>query len=102
MYQDMAKDNQLDPLFRNAARIMWGQHALSHEEPAVIEATLSDLLNPQAPFHFAAQELIGLAMVKSGNIGRAREIFQALADAPQAPGALRARASELLLTFPES
>lgn len=100
VYQEIARDTQVDNMFRNAALVLWGQRALANEEPVTIEAMMSPVLKPQAPFHFTGRELLGLAMLKSGNMASAKEIFQALADEPQAPAALRARSAELLLTIP--
>jgi hypothetical protein len=65
-------------------------------DPRQVEERLAPLAQEGAPWRFSARELQGLLALRTGDLEKARTIFDALANDPDTPTTLRNRAAELL------
>ncbi len=95
-YEALAKDDDAPRPLRDLAVILLAQHSLDTADPAVLMARLAPLAAADSPWRHGALELTGLLAWRAGDVGRARNVFAALADDLEAPPGLRARAAELL------
>jgi len=96
IYDAIAADGDADKILRDLARLLGVMTALDTGNPAELTARIAPLANGDGPWHHSALELTALLAQRSGDIGKAREIFTRLADDAAAPSALRARARALL------
>jgi hypothetical protein len=96
-YRAIADDRDIDPILRNLALTQWATHALAAgEDPATIEAALAPLTDGSGAWRHTARELLAVMSLENDDKARARELFGLVADDPDAPQAMRARASEAL------
>lgn len=63
---------------------------------APVEKRLAALTNAGNPWFYEANELLALVARKKGDAKRANDLFKQLADDPQAPQGIRARAAEMI------
>ena len=100
VYEKLADDARVDPLFRQAATILYAELALAGDraEPdrASLDTRLMPLMAPGNPWRLVASELAALNALKAGDTARARALYQAVADEASAPAGMRARAAEML------
>lgn len=85
-----------EPILRDLAEIkaIWARwDALSFND---IEIRLTPLTRDTAPYRFLARETIGAAALRDGNLERAREVYQFINFALDAPDGVRRRAQEAL------
>lgn len=94
-YDALAKDTQLDPVYRDLATVLWGLHALESETPQAIVERMAPLTEAANPWHLSAIEVTAVAHLKAGDRAAARTDYQRLADDLTAPSSLRARAAEV-------
>jgi hypothetical protein len=95
VYDALAADGSLDPLFRDLALLMAVATRIESGEPKALEGRLAPLLADGNPWRFSARELTALLAARTGDRERARTLFQQLADDNGTPTAMRARAAEL-------
>lgn len=95
-YAAIAADGSTDSLYRELASLLSLMLRIDDGEPAALEASLQSLADEDAPWRYSARELLALLALRTGDSAKAADILSALADAPGAPPALRARAIELL------
>jgi hypothetical protein len=95
-WEAISRDNEADPLYRDLATVLWGLHALDQGDAAQIEARMTPLAVPGAPWRASAQEVLALAALKRGNTEQARRALQAVLADATTPQGLRERASRLL------
>lgn len=95
-WEAISRDNETDALYRDLATVLWGLHALDQGDAAVIEARMSPLAVPGAPWRASAQEVLALAALKRGNTEQARRALQAVLADATTPQGLRERAGRLL------
>lgn len=96
LWEEIARDGSIEPLYRDLATLMWGMHSLDSGDPAVIEARLAPLAEGNGPWRASAQEIRALAALKRGETEAARRTLTALAADPMAPQGVRDRAGRLL------
>ncbi len=96
LWDQVGADTKADPLLRDIANLTWVQHQVDKGDPAAIEARLAPLTNESSPWRPLAQEQQALLALRTGNDGRARDLFKRLAQDPAAPDGVRARAGGLL------
>jgi hypothetical protein len=96
LYEAMIADDSIDRPFRELAVILLSMQSADTAPAAELTARLEPLTQPTSAFRHAALELTAILAKREGDIARAREIFVGLADDPEAPPALRARAAEML------
>jgi hypothetical protein len=95
-WEALARDTETDQLYRDLATVLWGLHALDQGDAALIEARMTPLAAPGAPWRASAQEVLALAALKRGNTDQARRALQAVLADATTPQALRERAGRLL------
>jgi hypothetical protein len=97
MFEGLAKNPDLDPTLRDAARM---RSIFLRFETAddlqVFEKELGSLLSPANLWHSNAQELAGLLAWRIGNVDAAKMYFETIHSDPQAPASLQKRAGEFL------
>ncbi len=69
---------------------------LESGDPADLAKRLEPLLAPKGAWRYSARELVAILALRTGDAGKARENFTALADDPKTPNGIRARAAEML------
>lgn len=95
-WEALARDTETDQLYRDLATVLWGLHALDQGDAALIEARMTPLAAPGAPWRASAQEVLALAALKRGNTEQARRALQAVLADATTPQGLRERAGRLL------
>jgi hypothetical protein len=96
MWDQVASDSQADPLLRDAATLAWVQHQVDAGDPAAVEGRLAPLVGAGNPWRPLALEQQALLALRTGQDGRARDIFKQIQSDPLAPEGVRARAAGLL------
>ncbi|MDE2228842.1 MAG: tetratricopeptide repeat protein [Alphaproteobacteria bacterium] len=96
IYDRLAADSSLDPVYRNAATLLAARTALDKGDAAGAMHRLKPLTDGASPWHPFAIELMAFAQLKSGDSAGARKNFQQLADDPNAPPGARQRAARMI------
>lgn len=96
LYNSIAKDDSVDPLYRDLATVLWGLQALDTSEPQPIIDRVAPITRAENPWHSSAIEVTAIAHLKAGDRAAARSDYQRLADDLTAPQGLRARAAEMV------
>lgn len=96
LYQAIATDTGIEREIRDAASILAALNALDVSDPATVERQVAVLAMPGNPWRHLAWEIAAAAAMKGGNKEQARGYYTRIADDPEAPAALRARAAEML------
>lgn len=96
IYDALAKDDSVDPLYATLADLYYVMNTLETDEADALSARLEPLLAADGPWRFTARELSALLALRKGDTAAAREHYTALADDPKAPSGARARATEML------
>ena len=96
IYQAMAGDTDVDPLFRDLATLLHALVMLDKGDPQQLTARLTPLTGPRSPWRYSALELTALLAQRGGDTAKARDIYTTLADDPTTPRLLRGRAAEML------
>ncbi|MBX6323431.1 MAG: tetratricopeptide repeat protein, partial [Rhodospirillaceae bacterium] len=96
VYDALARDSGVGPVYRDAATILYAMLALDSEDPKAVMDRLRPLTGPSSPWRHSALELTGLAAQRAGDADRAKEIFTALSEDREAPAAMRSRAAQIL------
>ncbi|MGH6934079.1 MAG: tetratricopeptide repeat protein [Dongiaceae bacterium] len=96
IYQMLSTDTTIDRPFRELAVVLGALMEADTADPADLTTRLAPLTADGNPWRYSALEITGLVARRSGDKTRAEAIFSKLADDPDAPQGLRARAAELL------
>jgi hypothetical protein len=96
LYDTLAADTSIDPIYRDLATLLAAQYALKDGDPQGIIQRLAPLTAAESPWHATALELTALAQLKAGNKEEALAIYQRLAGDPQVPQGVRGRAAEIV------
>lgn len=96
VYEAMAADKSIDPLFRDLAVLLRALVTLDKGDPQQLTARLTPLTEARNPWRYSALELTALLAQRGGDVAKAREIYTSLADDPTTPRQLRGRAAEML------
>jgi len=99
IYDRLANDGSLDPIYRAAATLLAARTALDRGDAAGAIRRLQPLTDGQNPWHPFAIELTAFAQLKAGDRAAARKSFQRLADDPNAPAGARQRATQMIATL---
>jgi hypothetical protein len=90
-----------DPLYSDLAVILKVMAEMRMAEAPADAARLAEqlapLTAPDRPWQYTARELSAHLALRSGEIGKARELLTGLSDDVQAPQGIRTRAEEMLL-----
>ncbi len=96
VYDQLAADGGADPLLRDLAALLAVLQLMDGGAAGELGERLAPLAAEDRPFRYSARELAALVEAKSGNTEAAKQAFSALADDPEAPSGVRARAAEML------
>jgi hypothetical protein len=96
LWDAIARDTSVEPLYRDLATLLWGLHALDGGDAAAVEARLAPLAVAGGAWRFSAEEVRALAAIRRGETGTARQMLTALAAETAAPEGVRQRAGRLL------
>ena len=99
VYDQMAADSRLDPLYRDLGALLAAQRLVDRASAAEVNQRLAPLLTGQSPWRPLATELSAVAEMRSGNEEAARGLFAQLVSDPGAPLGQRQRAAELLMSL---
>lgn len=91
-YEAVAKDSSADKLFSSFAKLQIASLKLDDGSFTEVKNQLNDLIKDESPWRHTAREIFGLAALKAGKFDEARQTFQALLTAKDAPQALSQRA----------
>ena len=92
----IAKDDSVDPLYRDLATVLWGLQALDSSEPQPVIDRMAPITRADNPWHCSAIEVTAIAHLKAGDRAAARTDYQRLTDDLTAPQGMRARAAEMV------
>ncbi len=96
IYDQMAADGSVDPIFRDLAVLLASQYRADGPEAASAALKLAPLIQDTNPWRHPALELTAVIALGQGDKGRARDIFRRLADDASASPAIRGRAAEMV------
>ena len=96
LWDQVARDTSVEPLYRDLATLLWGLHALDAGDPGAVEARLAPLAAATGPWRYSAEEVRALASIRRGETDAARRALTALAGDQAAPEGVRQRAGRLL------
>lgn len=96
IYDAIAKDGDVDPIYASLANLYYILNTLQTGEPSDLRKRLEPLAAADSPWRFSAQELMALVALRTGDETKAREDYTKLADDPETPAGARARAAEML------
>ncbi|MGH7012578.1 MAG: tetratricopeptide repeat protein [Stellaceae bacterium] len=96
IYDRLAADTSLDPVYRAAATLLGARTALDKGDAAGAIQRLKPLTDGASPWRPVAVELMAFAQLKTGDNAGARKSFQQLADDPNAPPGARQRAAQMI------
>lgn len=99
-FDAIAADSAVDPLLRAVASLKAAMLLFDTASVDELKLRLTPLSQAEAPLRFSARELLAFLALRQNEIPQARQNFQELADALDAPQGLRARAAEILRTLP--
>jgi hypothetical protein len=95
VYDRLARESDIDPVFRDLARLLAVMHELPVKDPKTLVARLRRLTAPDNPWRPTALELTAIADMDAGDKTGALAIYKELAADPTTPGRLRARAAQM-------
>lgn len=98
-YDTVAAKAGIEPTYRDLAVLRSVMLQVNDGDPAALTLRLQPLLT--TGWRHSALELQALLAQRQGDAGRARQIYQQLADDTATPQSLRARATELLAVMGE-
>jgi len=96
LYSELAGETSLPERFRNLAVILGALLEMDSADPAALTERLEPLTASDSPWRFSALEITAFVARKSGDTGKAKEIFERLVNDAEAPQGVRTRASEML------
>lgn len=99
-FDALASDSAMDPLLRAVASLKAALLLFDTASADELKLRLAPLATPEAPLRYSARELLAFLALRENDIAQARQTFQELADALDAPQGLRARAAEILKSLP--
>lgn len=100
VYDAIAADGRYESLQRDLAALKAAMLLADSASPDELKLRLAPLAKPENPWRHTAGELLAFLALRLGEMDQARTGFQILADDLSAPNGVRARAAEILSTFP--
>ena len=99
IYDAIADDGGGDSLYQGLAVLNAVLLRIDDGDPTKMIAGLTPYATSKSPWRHTAGELIAVLALRSGNVAKAKEGYQKLADDLDAPQGARARATEVLRTL---
>ena len=95
-YDAIAENSSFSTDFRDLATILSVMHTLDAIDPAEAAKRLDPLAKDGKNWRFSAREMLAVLALKRNDAEGAKTLYKSLADDPNSPPALRARATEML------
>lgn len=95
LYDRLANDGGIDPLYRELATLMWVLRSMDTAEPAALSARIAPLAQAGRPWSASARELAALVSLRAGQRQEAKRALEALAADVTAPRSIRDRAQRV-------
>lgn len=95
-YRAVAEDGGAPKELRDIAHLLASLQMLEKLDPTELDRQLAVLRADANPWRYTALELAAIAAMKTGDNGKARELFARIADDPAAPTGVRGRAAEMV------
>jgi hypothetical protein len=92
-FDAIAEDKSVDKLTQEVARLRAGILVLEDGERQKMADRLGELVTPNGPFRYTAQELLGLDALEDSDFDEAERVFNLLVTDQDAPHAMRQRAA---------
>lgn len=96
LYNQLATDEQAEPLYRQLGDLMVVQIQLDTADPVALEARLEPLMKPESAWRFSATEFAAHIALRQGDKEKAKKLFTSLQTMPDAPKTVVKRASDML------
>lgn len=96
LYQALAQNQDIDPLYRDLAKIFSIIHRDTSGQHDALIAELSPLADDRAPFRYFVREIIAGLALAAGDTEQARQILQKIVDDVEASDSYKSRAVEIL------
>ncbi|MCF8478855.1 MAG: tetratricopeptide repeat protein [Rhodospirillum sp.] len=101
-YKKIANDENLEPVFRDAGRVLAVMRGMEILDPAEVDSLLSSARAGTGPWRALAEEMAAISTLKRGDKATAVDLLRGLANDPQGPGNSRRRAVQILSALGES
>lgn len=95
IYDELAKDQGVDTVFRQLADLLSVQTQLDTGDVAALEARLQPLMQGENVWRFTAKEFSGYLALRQGDKEKAKSIFTELKDMPNVPSSIAARSGDV-------
>lgn len=95
-FDAVSADNAVDQNLRSIARVRAGYLMVDVGSVNDVQTRVSPLTSASGPYRFSAQEVIGLAHFKAGELQEAFDQFSDLSASPDVPAAMRQRIGVML------
>jgi hypothetical protein len=96
LWDQVARDTNADPLYRDLANLLAVTHAVETGDPAQLAARLAPLTAEGNPWRASAREAEALLALRRGETEAARRILEALVADQSAPSGVRERAQRVM------
>ncbi|RED53575.1 tetratricopeptide repeat protein [Aestuariispira insulae] len=96
IYERIASDDKIDPIYRGLGTVLAVMHADETSDTAVLMEKLAPQLEAGATWRYTALELAAGLALRAGDKDQAIGHIKTIVDAAEAPEGVRARATELL------
>jgi hypothetical protein len=90
-FDAIAADTSIEPALRDIARVHSGYLLVDTASVPELTERLKTLMDPASPFRYSANEILGLAHYRAGELDAAQKIFTALISDGEAPPSMRQR-----------
>jgi hypothetical protein len=95
LWEEVARDGDADPIYRDLATLLGVMHAVDAGEPAALAARLAPLAAEGNPWRASAREAQALLALRRGANEEARRILESLVADQSAPQGVRERAQRV-------
>lgn len=92
-FEELAKNSSADKMFSGFAQLQAAALRLGKADFTEMENRLNDLIKAENPWRFSAFELLGMAAIDAKDYTKARESFEKILTAEDAPPSMRERAN---------
>ncbi|MEL7230335.1 MAG: tetratricopeptide repeat protein [Pseudomonadota bacterium] len=95
-FDAVVADNAVDQNLRSIARLRAGYLMVDIGTLNDVQTRVTPLTGPTGPYRFSAQEILGLAHFKAGDLQKSFDQFAELSRSPDVPSAMRQRIGVML------
>ena len=100
VYDQIAKNYSSQPLWADLAIIRQAMLNIdASSDIAALEMMIAPLMAPTRPWRHSATEIMAVLALKKGDEAKARELLQSLTQDEATPGAMKARAADMLASL---